>query len=85
MTKDQEIATLCEALDKAHALLRAVAGVVRGGEQRMPVGIHAADGGIARYLTASFVQKCAVWCEDEYTPCRAQDPLITEAILASRS
>ena len=68
MTKDQEIATLCKALDKAHELLSAVAGVVKDGEQRMPVGVHANEGGVARYLTASFVAKCADWCENEYTP-----------------
>jgi len=82
--KDDEIRVICEALDKAHALLSVVGGVVREGEQRMPVGVHGQEG-VARYLTASFVQKCAAWCEDEYSPCAAQDPLITEAILASRS
>lgn len=67
MTKDQEIAALCEALDKAHALLSVVAGAVKDGQQCMPVGVHG-EVGVARYLTASFVQRCADWCENEYTP-----------------
>lgn len=68
MTKDDEIETLCALLDKAHALLSVVAGVIKDGSQRMPVGVHAPDGGVARYLTASFVAKCADWCENEYSP-----------------
>ena len=71
--KNEEVATLVAALEKAHALLVCVAGVVRDGEQRMPVGVHAPDGqgGVARYLTASFVKKCADWCEGEFSPCEA--------------
>ena len=61
------LAASCRALDKAHALLSVVAGVVKDGEQRMPIGVHGNDG-IARYLTASFVKKCADWCEGEYEP-----------------
>ena len=67
--QDRQFADLVVVLDKAHALLSSVAGVVRDGEQRLPVGIHAEGGGIARYLTAAFVRRCADWCDGEYEPC----------------
>jgi hypothetical protein len=66
--QDEILAAACSALDKAHALLSVVAGVVKDGEQRMPIGVHADEGGIARYLTASFVKKCADWVEGDYEP-----------------
>ena len=66
--QDRQFADLVVVLDKAHALLSSVAGVVRDGEQRLPVGIHAEGGGIARYLTAAFVRRCADWCDGEYSP-----------------
>ena len=66
--QDRQFAGLVVVLDKAHALLSSVAGAVRDGEQRLPVGIHAEGGGIARYLTAAFVRRCADWCDGEYSP-----------------
>ena len=56
-----KIETLRVAVREAHELLATVGGVIKDGEQRMPVGVHGTSG-IARYLTASFVQKCADWC-----------------------
>lgn len=53
-----------ERLEEAHKLLSAIAGAVNEGEQRLPVGLHAEGGGIARYLTASFVKRCADWCAE---------------------
>ena len=58
---EAKIEQLCASLAEARGLLSAIAGAVKDGEQRMPVGVHGGRG-VARYLTAAFVQKCADWC-----------------------